>query len=369
MLTLITGLPGNGKTLYALAKVKAQAEKENRQVYYYGIKGIKLPWIKIEPAEWQTLPPTAILVIDEVQDHMPLRPNGSKVPDHINALAKHRHSGVDIFLITQGPRLLDAFVRELVEVHYHVVRMWGMQRATIHEFRPGVRLTVGTSRSGSIQHRWAFPSEVFEWYTSAEAHTHKRAIPMKVWLLLAIIVGLPLVGWFAWVKLLDPNRVRPGAPVVPGVPAAQMAQAGGKLTATAYVEQFTPRVPGLAYTAPVYDDSTKPVEAPYPAACIQSATRCQCYTQQGTRLEVPAAMCKGIAEGGFFVAWQKPLVNAVPLRQVQADPGSYAGPAVRGFNAGDRRPAQQEIAPYEGVGADMERRRAPGGKAAVPSGT
>lgn len=350
MLTLITGLPGNGKTLFALQKVQALAEKENRQVYYWGINDIKLPWIKLEPSRWQELPPTAVMVVDEVQDHMPLRPNGSKVPDHIQGLAKHRHGGVDIFLITQGPRLLDAFVRELIEVHYHVVRMWGMQRATVHEFRPGVRLNVSSSRSGSIQHKWAFPKDVFAWYKSAEAHTHKRNIPKKVWVLLGLAVLIPALVALAWFKWLDPTRAKPPGQGYAMSQAEGARPAGsGKLTRAEYLSQFQPRIEGLAYTAPVYDDATKPVEAPYPAACVQSSTRCQCYTQQGTRLEVPAPMCRGIAEGGFFVSWKQPLANAVPTRQVQADPAQVPqGGAVGGFNAGTRRPPQQAVEPYKG---------------------
>ena len=64
--------------------------------------------------------------------------------------------------------------------------------------------------------------------------------------------------------------------------------------------QQQPRVHAVEPTAPVRDEATKPVVAPYPAACVYSSTQCRCYSQQGTRLEVPANLCRSNADGGFF---------------------------------------------------------------------
>jgi zona occludens toxin len=70
-----------------------------------------------------------------------------------------------------------------------------------------------------------------------------------------------------------------------------------------YLGSHQPRVSGLEYTAPAYDDVTKPVRAPFPAACLANKSRCGCYSQQGTRLDVPDSICLQIVAGGFFVAW------------------------------------------------------------------
>ena len=43
MITLITGLPGAGKTLFTIADVMAMAEKDNRQVYFSGIADCRVP--------------------------------------------------------------------------------------------------------------------------------------------------------------------------------------------------------------------------------------------------------------------------------------------------------------------------------------
>ena len=76
-----------------------------------------------------------------------------------------------------------------------------------------------------------------------------------------------------------------------------------------WLAQQQPRVHGLAYAAPaspvspvspVSDRVTKPLVASQPAACVYSSAQCGCYSQQGTRLEVPADLCKSIAGGGLF---------------------------------------------------------------------
>lgn len=278
-------------------------------VYFSGIKGLKLPWIEHAPDKWAELPPTALFIIDEAQKAFPLRGRGEP-PAWIEAITEHRHGGIDFVLITQNPLLIDSYVRRLVERHFHVVRKFGTHFATIHEFTNGVRESVSKSRAGSITHEWRYPKDVFELYHSAEAHTVQRRIPARVWLLLSLPFILGALVYSAWSRL-QPSAVaeRMGGPgAAPGRSADSVSRGSGSavtsvMTAVQYVEAHTPRVPGLAYTAPVYDQVTAPSQAPYPAACIASASRCQCYTSQGTRLDVPAELCRSIADGGFFVAW------------------------------------------------------------------
>jgi zona occludens toxin len=92
--TVVTGLPGNGKTLWTICHVKEKAEKEKRQVYYAGIEiidKVALPWIEIEAKEWFKCPPGSIIVLDEAHKIFPLRANGSAVPDHVLPIAELRH--------------------------------------------------------------------------------------------------------------------------------------------------------------------------------------------------------------------------------------------------------------------------------------
>jgi len=356
MIYLITGLPGNGKTLYALWWVHAKALKEGRPVFYSGIKGLTLPWTEIDGDKWFDCPANAIVVIDECQRLFGVRGRGAPIPRHATELETHRHLGIDLVMITQSPMLLDNHDRSLMATHFHVVRNFGLNRATVYEFQQ-CKDNVLKSRAGGIRHEWRYPKEAFSWYQSAEVHTHKARIPMRVWLLLSLPFIIVAVCWFIyarWNAKIHGDDLKPGPPGSPSslVATAERAPAAGRdrrpKTPAEYAQDFAPRIAGLAYTAPVYDEVTKPMQAPIPAACVQSKKRCQCYTQQGTRLEVPTKMCQDITAGGFFVAWDQPAAKAIPQAPMSVP---QVLPAMAGSFGGTRGSSVASAAPprYEGT--------------------
>jgi zona occludens toxin len=347
MIELITGLPGNGKTLYALWRVVDRAKKENRPVYYSGISDLNLGWTEIDPAKWMDCPANSIIIIDECQRIFRPRMHGTKVPDYVEALETHRHKGVDLVFITQHPMLVDSNVRRLVGLHFHCVRKFGTQASTVHEWA-SVKENCDKNRDESTRHDFKFPKEAYAWYKSAEVHTHKARIPARVWVLLSVVLAIPALGFYQYQKMSgapagDPPAVSPSAsaPVV----AAVGQQNQPDISA---VENYRPRISGLPWTAPVYDKVTQVVRAPYPAACVMSKARCVCYTQQGTRLDVSIELCQGIARGGFFMAWDDP-VTAGPVQAV-ARSDTDSQPPLGGYlnltpGSGDRVvPDQADVA-------------------------
>ncbi|MDR2239276.1 MAG: zonular occludens toxin domain-containing protein [Zoogloeaceae bacterium] len=324
MITCITGLPGNGKTLYALNWVKEKSEKENRPVYYNGISDLKLPWLEFDkPEDWPTLPTGAIIVIDECQRVFRPRANGAHVPLHVSELETHRHKGVDIVLITQHPQLIDVNVRRLIGQHFHVVRKFGMARASIFEWGKVTDVTKATIKDAT-RYEFAYPQESFKWYKSAELHTHKRKLPMKFWFLIFLPFILAALIYYGYKTMHD-------VVIAPSVIGGKVSASAAGSSATgvipssrlsnvvSYFSNFQPRVSGLSHTAPAYDDVTKPVHAPYPAACVDFEGKgCRCYSQQGTRLDVGFNLCREIVAKGFFVNWD--LKTESNLNSVQHQP-------------------------------------------------
>lgn len=311
MIEIVTGLPGAGKTLITLVRLKALAEKEGRPVYYSGIDDLKLPWVELEKAEdWASVPPKSIVVIDEAQRVFRVRAPGSVVPKHVEALETHRHAGIDLVLITQHPMLLDTNVRRLAGRHIHTVRAFGAKFATLHEWG-GVKEQCDKSRADSIESKWFYPAKAYDWYKSAEAHTHKMRFPWRVLWLFVVPVVLIGAAWtmYRWQSsATERTNAAIGVSAAParGGAAAVAGPAGGGKgqTAQEYFESYRPRVPGLVHTAAVYDEITKPQRAPVPAACvIWQGKGCRCYTQQATQLGVPDQLCKQIALGGYFIAF------------------------------------------------------------------
>lgn len=344
MIYLTTGLPGAGKTLYTIAVVKELAEKENRPVFYSGIQDLALPWTSIEADKWMDCSDGAIIVIDECQRIFRPRGNGSKVPEYVSALETHRHRGFDIFLVTQHPMLVDSNVRRLTERHSHISRRFGLQRTTVLQFESCKDQPLAQMAQAQ-RLEWKYPKEVFSFYKSAEAHTVKRRIPMQYYLI-GIVPLLVIASLWYFIQ----RHYSSGKLVIPGTDhlvaesaATSTAPKPGTtndkpkaLTTSDYVAAYTPRLDGLAYTAPIYDEVTKPQEAPVPVACIESKSKgCRCYSQQGTRLDMPDSICVQIVQKGFFRAFGKkdePIVKAEPANAVSAasvSPGGVISPMER----------------------------------------
>jgi zona occludens toxin len=347
-ITLITGLPGNSKTLYSLRYVIEWAAREGRTVYYSGIKDLKTDdprlkgtrWIEHDPTKWhEEVPSGSIVVGDEAQKTYRSRSLGTIPPKHVTELEEHRHKGLDFVFITQHPSLVDPAVRKLTQTHMHLVRIWGMEATTVHRW-DAVRDNCDkpTARRDSESVKWVFDKSLYGLYHSADVHTMKRRIPGRVKLLVClpfVVAALGYVAYRSLVKLHDPQAVQqvvqsglPGS--VPaagagGVGASPVGAVGSAALdaarsdpravldpvgdARAYAVVRQPRVVGLPETAPRYDALTAPVRVPVPAMCIQigdgrmasSEIRCKCYSQQGTPMQVELNMCLELANGGRFL--------------------------------------------------------------------
>ncbi|MHA4871603.1 zonular occludens toxin domain-containing protein [Duganella sp. PWIR1] len=310
MIELITGLPGNGKTLYTISTVKKIAESENRAVYYAGIPELTLDWIPIDPTKWMEAPPNSIIVIDEAQKIFRNRSLGTQPGKHVTDLETHRHLGIDLFLLTQHPSLIDPAIRRLAGRHRHMVRVWGMAVSTVHKW-DAVKDNPDKSRTDSEKTKWAFDKSVYQYYKSADVHTMKRTIPGRVKLLAGCVVVLIGVGFY--MKNRIEERTHPDQLLASGAsPSSSVGKTDAvdrapvpdkfdpKQDMQRYVQMSTPRIEGLPQTAPKYDELTKPTRVPVPAACIQVADKCRCFSQQGTSLDVKYSMCIEFARNGFF---------------------------------------------------------------------
>jgi zona occludens toxin len=347
MIYLTTGGNGAGKTLITLKDVRDQQLKENRPVYYHGFTAkqqlIDWGWQEFDPKKWQELPDGSICVMDECQNEFPAKVQG-ELPDYINAVAQFRRKrGFDFWMITPHPSMINVNIRRLVESpswHRHLKRTAGAAMVSELKFN-FVEMKCeqpGSGARGVVTMR-AYPKEVYQWYESSSLHTGKVRIPKQVWILAACALLVPSMGYFAYTKLMrnvtkgvDQSKVaaqtQPGGEVV--APRGRERQ---KLTMEEYLEERTARLPSFPHTAPVFDEVTRPTEAPYPAACVQMGKTCKCYTQQATLLQVSGAVCLQIVAQGFFMDWksakgeyspkdrhQQPIQQQQGQQVAQADP-------------------------------------------------
>lgn len=341
MITLITGGPGTGKTAWLLNQLLDLIKNEpERLLFIHGVRnlrGIRHETIYcrsqlcdicraqdaqiIERSKTDNPPKyvedwprwkeaNALIVVDEVQRIW--RPtNGAQGPSEaISALETHRHYGVDFWLISQGPHLFHNFIRLLVGRHIHLVAKWhGRKEFEWPECKQDIQ-----SRSDAVERSYQLPKRVYSLYDSAEVHTKQdKRKPLafyavSVFMLLAVV----LFG-FAYQRISsrtvkqDPatnTQLSVGVEGAAGAAGAAGQSSPAIMNAEQLNEQYTPIVPGVPWSAPIYRELAKPLTMPRIVGCIKSNKfndyRCACYTQQSTIVEVSQEVCTLLVQHRAF---------------------------------------------------------------------
>ena len=302
MITVITGTPGAGKTLYAISKlllpligthVSVTDEDgvitKHPRVIYTNIRGLLIDHELIDAGDNQGLrdwhkwaKPGAVIVFDEYQKAWPPRANGSKVPDEIQALDTHRHMGVDFILITQNVINTDRHVHGLVGRHLHVRRMANLHLCIVYEWDHCSRQLLYAK--SLTKEPWRYSKKVFKLYRSADAHTKQpRKIPGLVWFVLAGFCGMAYFGPTAYGRLQD--RITGNQPQTAAV--AQSAPLIAKPTAASAPDEKVSSGGGVATSEP---------KKPVMAGCVRSKTRCSCYDETGKLFANEPGACETMTE-------------------------------------------------------------------------
>lgn len=332
MITLITGTPGAGKTLYCISKllldlvgsvVKSTDEngqqKETPRRICTNIPRLLIEHELIDGDEEHGLrgwhkwcKPGDVIVPDEVQRYWPPRPNGSKVPDDISALETHRHKGVDFIIITQHPMLLDRNVLALVGRHLHVRRFGGLGASIVYEWDHCSRSLMYSKAIAKAPFR--YDKKVFQLYLSSELHTKpKTRIPTLAFVVVAAIAAALFFIPSAVQRIASKGEIKPdkqaqgttaappplpaasaphpGPAAVPGTGFKPMTSNGPGQRGQPYDKaMFVPVVSYEPRSAPAYDHLREVVSMPRIVGRIcPESEPCYCMTQQ--RTAVPDDLC------------------------------------------------------------------------------
>jgi len=341
MITLLTGLPGHGKSYYITEQL-LKAMKEggtDRRYFQFGVRGLDLPGVEtFEPEKWFELPEKSFFVIDEAQQVFPTAAPGTPKPKKITEFETHRHKGFDCIIATQQASQIHHHLRGLAGEHIHVHRPLGMGFANVWRFERACDPNDYHNKQAATKSLMRFSPDIWNHYHSATHHTVKRKLPIRLLLIPVLLVALVFtVVWgvkffTGQKKTVDQN----GNIVASGstssiFPSGMHTPGAAKAIASPldYIRQYQPRVASVLASAPRYDDLNKPVEAPKISACIATVTRCVCYTQQATVYRVPESVCRSFADIGSFDDTRSSLPNGFnPVSATQsAPPVSVTTPA------------------------------------------
>lgn len=323
MIILITGQPGSGKSALCVDMIAHDEQFKNRPLFVGGIPDLQVPHESVPPvSEWTelraapedaslqlayfTFPESSVIVVDEAQRIYRPRSAGSKVPPEVAAFETHRHTGVDFILLTQHAGLIDANIRKLIGKHIHIaVTPFGRFR---YEWTKCADTESRSDREIAARSRYHLPKRAFDLYKSSEKHTKiKTRIPRYVYVFALCVLAIAGLSYYIYGRIFryEENPVAAKLEHAAQGGAVSPPAAAVKMTALEYNEAHQPRIPGLFHTAPVYDDVTKPKQAPIPVGCVLKVKEksCRCIDQQGNRYATTAAQCLSIVENGLFISW------------------------------------------------------------------
>ncbi|MDC7715143.1 zonular occludens toxin domain-containing protein [Vogesella sp. LYT5W] len=364
MITVITGQPGAGKT--ALAVSMLLEEQGSRPLFVMGIPDLLIPHEKTPPiAEWTThvaseedptitrpvftFPDNAIILIDEAQNVYRPRGATSKVPDHVAAFETHRHTGVDFWLITQNPSLLDNNIRKLAGRHVDIkTNALGIQ--TLFEWTQCVDPDSSSALRVAVTRSYKPPKKVFGLYKSATRHLkHKRRIPKQIYVVAAVILTLVGGGWYLYRNVT--SRIDPPVSSDASQPLAQTSlnsarfkEGGGLQPVEGFatlVQPSLPRIVNQPETAPMYDGMRSVTNVPRIAGCIVNSTKCTCFTDQATVYPADDKTCRDYIKNPPFdpytvrSASPPPVAAALAPDRNRPDPADDATAEVDSYSVPD----------------------------------
>lgn len=311
-LVLLTGKPGAGKSLRMMQYLE-QAIAEGRPCYVSNVEGLNMAGaIPFEdPRQWRDIPAGGVLFVDEAQRFFRARRGMMDPPEFITAMETIRHDSVCIVMTTQQPTYLDKHVRGLIGHHEHLIELIAGYQSNVYTFRECQEEVTDGAKAGAQFDVWVHPRKLHAAYKSAEQHTKKARIPRKVLLLGAgvlVAVGGLVYAFMPHEKSAEKETALGVHP--PGQFRAVADSASGNSRPADpldYAELFSPRFANQPKSAPAYDGL--PVVAEPQIVCMTAGPgkdaqgkfkpgRCRCLTEQGTRWQMPDAMCRETARFG-----------------------------------------------------------------------
>jgi zona occludens toxin len=312
LITLITGGPGAGKTAALMAIL--QSECQRRALYVDGIPELQLPHVALDkPRDWPTaVEDGAAVVIDEVQRIWRPRGSASAVPPDVAALETHRHRGLDFYLVTQHPNLLDANVRRLVGRHIHL-RDVGLLGRWWYEWPEATNPE--TFRNAPIKKAYRLPKKVFGQYKSASLHVKPiRSIPRSLVVFVCAAVAAVVLVHRAYASLSD--KISGAKGEVEAVTQSLQSVADTKPAAGATATA----APAAAASLPAL---TPEPPLPRVVGCMATPKRCSCFTEAGTTISLEWELCQTSAKGFGGVV---PLAMSTPAGVAPVVPAPASSP-------------------------------------------
>lgn len=321
MITLITGVPGHGKTQKAIQLLlaciednKKRAKKgEPERPIFCNIAGVNgdgatplptvepIPTSKIflgstndplltcPPDFWQ--PPTgSIFFFDECQRVDWLKQSHGALSKDIRtqALETHRHEGYDLYLVCQGAQYLHTHVQSLVAPHFHCERPLNLPFTNVffhNTFVPNPT-TNAAKKNCDVRTSLKLGKKFGQYYKSSSQHNMKKVIPPKM---VMAVVGLLIMFGYLYTRFQSDPLFNQSS----DTPSEELQQKIDQQLAQS--QQAQPA--GYHYKYVDYSEN----EDMRPAMIIRTETTCYARNAQGVPLDLDLDTCNFYSDNQQFI--------------------------------------------------------------------
>lgn len=333
---LITGGIGTGKSLWTVEQLFKEHEKTPERQIFTDITGIKHTAILKAPDDWREIPNNSLIVYDEVQYRDLFSRHNSKRDKQILDLTTIRKRGIELWLITQRARFLNADVLGLVNEHVHLERV-GQKVSNVYIWQEAeLNITKTKKLFAFDKYRWAYPEHIFGFYESIQpdakhnkrSYLNKAVVGVVITLILALIAGIIFVynaskkGISATgVETKKPEKQQTAQPLqntksTQTSPVAadlsiecrkgvnvekpecvkwydEISKNGSSVSTGDNGQTLVVYNPSQPYDDQIQKSVSYQVTAqPVFSGCMKTGSKYQAYTQQGTKLDVSQADCE-----------------------------------------------------------------------------
>lgn len=320
-ITLITGKPGTGKTVFAVSGYIKPELQKSRIVYTNGIPDLKFShieltnedlnrWNEKEPVEGRkgvfeltTLKEDSLIVVDEAADVWPAL-HLKEIPEFLQYLRKHRKYALDFLLLTQDPHFLHPHVLLNVDRHIHLVTDW---RGTYSYEWPEycANPIMPTNQNRAVSKPYKLDKSVFTEFYSATKHLPKpkRSVPKMVYAAVFMLFAVPAVSYAVYNTIASKleNPVGSDLAKLEQTQTEHIEKQGTEtLPQTNVIPVSSPAIaqPETKQSLSMLSDS---VDWSQVAACISSKSNCICYGHGAQRLNIVPETCNAAINYGWIV--------------------------------------------------------------------
>ena len=324
MLTLVTATPRTGKSLYVVAEILHPAVlAEELRPIYCDIKGFHCNVSKPVPEDWRDCEDGALIIMDEVQLRKRWNRTNKSEDQMILDLSTHGHRAIDIVIITQTPRYLNADVMGLIGEHLHLQNKFNSKRGCkvyVHRTAQANPNSKAACLLAEDSFTYRYKPEFYDCYKSAVAHNKKFRIPGKlVSVILTFIIALCMGAYFFKKANDEPIEVKTGK------------ESTFTEQQKAMVEKYDSKKPApvasASPVAPVQQPVSTVPPAPVPvdpelsriAMVIQSSSKCRAFNSYGELLRIPESDCRDFSDNPVMLSSSRTR-NTQPMPALQSLP-------------------------------------------------